>query len=406
MAEKLRKKFIIVSVSSVLVVIFIIAGLINLSNYGQIHRRADELLQILTENDGYFPKENREDKNRGMPAGISKEAPFFTRFFTIKTDEQGNITTVDTGKVSAISTAEAIEYGVEALGKTNSEGLIDHYKFAKVEQPYGNLLVFVDCSRDFQFFYDSLKTSLFISFAGVVGVFILVFFLSKKAVAPVVESYEKQKEFITNVSHELKTPLAIIKANTEVLEIDGGETQWSRCIHNQVNRLNVLVGSLISLSQMEEAKEVFEKSEFLLSNIIQEMAMHFQILAASENKTIRTEIQEGITYFGDEAQIMQLVSIILDNGVKYARTETEIRLKLQRHGKRILLEMSNFAEGLSVGDYEMLFERFYRLDGSRNSQSGGTGIGLSVAKSIVARHKGKISARSIDGKILTISILL
>ncbi len=406
MVEKLRKKFILISVSAVFVVVFIIALSSNLANYAQIERNADELLDVLVENDGYFPKKVNHDFEFKLPPKMSPEAPFSTRFFTVKTDNQGNIFEVDTGKISAASNEQALKYANNVLNSKKTSGFIDDYKYKIANKEYGLLIVFVDVGRDLQIFYSFLRSSLIIGSIAIIAVFIIVLIFSKRAIAPIAESYEKQKQFITDAGHELRTPLAIISTNTDVLEIENGENQWTKSIHNQVLRLSNLVESLVSLTRMDEEKNQLTKKNFSLSDLVLGTAEQFQELSKSYDKDLVLNIEKGISYYGDEQSIILLTSILLDNALKYALKGSSISISLNKLGKHYILQTINQADDLNVGSYDIFFERFYRSNSSRNSKSGGYGIGLSLAKSIVLKHKGKIKAESLDGKTIIFSVQL
>lgn len=406
MVEKLRKKFILISVSAVFVVVFIIALSSNLANYAQIERNADELLDVLVENDGYFPKKVNHDFEFKLPPKMSPEAPFSTRFFTVKTDNQGNIFEVDTGKISAASNEQALNYANNVLNSKKTSGFINDYKYKIANKEYGLLIVFVDVGRDLQIFYSFLRSSLIIGLIGIVAVFIIVLIFSKRAIAPIAESYEKQKQFITDAGHELKTPLTIISTNTDVLEIENGENQWTKSIHNQVLKLSNLVESLVSLTRMDEEKNQLTKKNFSLSDLVLGTAEQFQELSKSYDKDLVLNIEKDISYYGDEQSIILLTSILLDNALKYALKGSSISISLNKLGKHYILQTINQADDLNVGSYDIFFERFYRSNSSRNSKSGGYGIGLSLAKSIVLKHKGKIKAESLDGKTIIFSVQL
>ncbi|TCO70388.1 sensor histidine kinase [Marinisporobacter balticus] len=405
MIKKLQRKFIIIAVSSVVLVILVIATFINVLNYGQIGRHADAILTVLSENDGHFPKHNKHKNDYKLPPKMSPEVPFSTRFFIVKLDDNENVISVDTGKISAISASKAVKAAEKVLKNRKETGLIQNYKYVVTEKDYGKLIVFVDCERDIEMFRFFLLDSIYISIAALSAVFVLVLIFSKKAIAPIAESYEKQKQFITDASHELKTPLAIIGTSTEVLEMDYGENQWTKSIRNQVDRLSDLVSNLVSLTRMDEEKNNLEKIDFSLSDAVFENAAPFKRVAEANGKRLELEIEKNISYCANEPLLRQLVSILLDNAIKYARDNSEIKLSLKKQGKRYILEITNQSEHLKQGNLDIFFERFYRADSSRNSSTGGYGIGLSIAKAIVKKHKGKITAQSPDGKNLIITAI-
>lgn len=405
MAKKLRRKFIIIAVSAVFVVLLLLAGVINLAYYQQMEEHSEELLEILAENEGYFPKK-KDNKDYDLPPHMSEETPFSTRYFTVKTDKNDECIMVDTGKIRSVSTSDAAAYAKELLQKDEESGFYKNYMYLISEKNYGNLTIFLDCSMELRSFFLLIRISSLVCITGTLAVFLLVLILSPKAIAPVVKSYEKQKQFITDASHELKTPLAIINTNTEVIEMEQGENDWTKSIHNQVNKLSKLVENLIVLSRMDEEKHELQKTDFSISDAVEETCEAFQSLAVSNNKRILLQVEKNLTYCGNESSLRQLLSILLDNAVKYGASGSLILVTLKKQGSKYILETSNEAEGLKTGSYDIIFERFYRMDTSRNSKSGGYGIGLSIANAIVKKHKGKITANSPDGKKLVITVIL
>lgn len=251
------------------------------------------------------------------------------------------------------------------------------------------------------------RNSILVSLCGILGVFGLVVPLSRHAIQPVAESYEKQKQSITNAGHEIKTPLAIIDSCAEVLEMEQGENKWTSGIRGQVKRLSALTASLVFLARMDEggASLTRARTEFSLSEAVADMLEPFALLAESGHLHLTSEIQPNVTYCGSEQMLRQLCSILADNAVKYALPQSEIHFTLVRRGKKIVLTSENQAENLTAGDQRVLFDRFYRGDTFHSSEKSGYGIGLSMAQAIAIAHGGKITADS-DGKVLRITVTL
>ena len=236
---------------------------------------------------------------------------------------------------------------------------------------------------------------------------ILLLLLSKRIVRPVAESYEKQKQFITDAGHELKTPLTIIGADADLAEMEWGENQWIQDIRRQTQRLTELTQDLIYLSRMEEEGLSLQSIDFPLSDVAEEMAHSFLPLAQNQGKRLEIAVQPMLSFRGDEKSIRQLCSILLDNALKYSPQEGELLFRLEKQGKNILLSVSNTtSQPIKKEELCHLFDRFYRTDPSRNSQTGGYGLGLSIARSIVTTHKGKIRAESPQESVLTIQVTL
>lgn len=406
MIEKLRRKIIIIAMCSTFIVLAVIVLFINLFNYAQINRQTDMLLELLTENDGRFPNIDKRMEDYNMePHGITVETPFSTRFFTVSADENNSIITVNTGKVAATTTDQASQYAQKILKKGEKTGFMGFYKYSVVPKDYGNLIVFIDCRRDIETITAFIKNSMLISAGGLLSVFILVLILSKKAVEPVAQSYEKQKRFITDAGHELKTPIAIIAANTEVLEMDYGESQWTSSIYNQTKRMTELTTSLMELARMEEDNNSMQMIDFSMSDAVVESVEPFIALANSKDKEIHMNIDKDISFRGNEQSIRQLVSILLDNSIKYSPEKGKIEVALKKQGRHIQLSTCNSGKDLTQKNLDLLFDRFYRADSSRNSQTGGYGIGLSIAKGIVTKHKGKIKAESCQPDLIRITAI-
>ena len=434
MIRNLRKKFILVAMLSTLVVLAAIMGVVNISNYKEVLDRADEMTTLLEKNDGKFPEEPKADgeevpqKPDGNTAGnmigenndqqvppekpendrehFSVETPFETRYFTVTMDEKGEVTDCDLDQIAAVDEDTAEEYAKNVSGKSGTTGFMGIYRYRVTKTEDGTKYVFLDCRREISNFQTVLITTVSVSGLGLAAVFVLVVIFSRMVFRPVEESIQKQKRFITDASHELKTPLTIIDANTEVMEMESGESQWTKSTRKQIQRLAGLVQQLVALSRLDEEKGLQDIAEFDLSEAVSESVQPYGALAQTKEKHLTLNIEGGLMYTGDEKSIRQLSGILMDNAVKYSSEKGNIALTLKKKGKKILLEVYNDADGLPQGKLDVLFERFYRLDSSRNSGTGGSGIGLSVAQAIVQAHKGRITAENKTGNGLMITVLL
>ena len=419
MIRDLRKKFILVAMLSTMLVLTAIMGVVNFSNYREMLDRADEMTALLEQNDGKFPEEpswHEQDDTETPPAKpendekdksrFSVETPFETRYFTVTVDENGEVTDCDLDRIAAVDEETAEEYTQTAQQKNKTTGFQGIYRYRVTETEDGAKYVFLDCRREISNFRTVLVTTISVSLLGLAAVFVLVVIFSRMVFRPVEESIQKQKRFIKDASHELKTPLTIIDANIEVMEMESGESQWTKSTRKQIQRLSGLVQQLVTLSRLDEEKGLEEKCEFNLSEAVSECVQPYESLAQTREKNLTLNIEEDITYTGDERSIRQLAGILMDNAVKYSSENGNITLTLKKKGKKIFLEVYNDADDLPQGKLDVLFERFYRLDSSRNSGTGGSGIGLSMAKAIVQAHKGKITAENKNGRGLTITVIL
>lgn len=402
MIRKLQRKLVMAAMLSLLLVLTVILGVVGTLNYHQIVADADSILALLQENDGSFPSGNLPET--GMPKGnrrFSPELPYETRFFAVFLTADGDVLSVNTGKIAAVDTTTAIAYAKSAVSTGRERGFLGDYRYTIYTAREETHIIFLDYGREMGTFRTFLFTSVGVSLAGLLAVLLLLLFFSGRIVKPFSENYEKQKQFITNAGHELKTPLTIIDADAEVLEMDIGENEWLRDIQAQTKRLAQLTNSLVLLSRAEERPQT-EWIEFPVSDLVEETVEAFQAPARTRHKTLTSHVQPMLSMQGDEKAIRELVSILLDNAIKYSNDEGRIELTLERQKNALRLSVFNTADAVSREHLSRLFDRFYRGDGSRNSQTGGYGLGLSIASAIVAAHKGRITAETPDGKSLVI----
>lgn len=411
MIRKLRVKLIFASMLSLFIVLLVIMGTISVLNYRSVTGNADEILALLAKNDGAFPDVPVSGEQRS-PGGdprkrdalFSPELPYESRYFSVFIDEGHHVISVNTGKVKAVDTSAAIEYAQEVLENGKSSGFIGNYRYIVYASGTETHMIFLDCYRNLETLRAFIVTGISVSLAGLFAVLLLMIFLSGRIVKPFIRNYEKQKRFITDAGHELKTPLTIIDADAEILEMDLGSNEWLGDIRTQTKRLADLTNTLILLARMDEEQPQLNMIEFPLSDVVEETADAFQSLAKTRDKTLNMSITPMIAMRGDENAIRCLTGILLDNAVKYADPHGVITLRLEKQRNAILLSVMNTTEHISREDLPHLFDRFYRTDQSRNARTGGYGLGLSIASAIVAAHKGKITASTKDEKSLLITV--
>lgn len=410
MIRKLRHKMIFASMLSLLVVLAVIFSVAGVLNYRKIVTDANRVLDILVENDGKFPIEERpgndlpfDDKPRKFDRRFSAELPYESRYFSVFFATDESIISVNTGKIATENTQTAVEYARTVIRSGKERGFSDDYRYAVYTVKDETHIVFLDCGREMSAFRSFLLTSGTVSAAGLAAVLLLLFFLSARIVKPFSENYEKQKQFITDAGHELKTPLTIIDADAEVLEMEIGENEWLSDIQTQTKRLTELTNNLIQLSRAEEQPQI-EKIEFPLSDLAEETLDGFRTLAKTQNKRLSAHIQPMLSMNGDQKAIRQLMSILMDNAVKYSDDGGKIEFTVEKQKNVIRLSVFNTAEYVSKESLPHLFDRFYRADKSRSSKTGGYGLGLSIAAAIAAAHKGKIAAATNDERSILITV--
>ena len=404
MIRKLRIKFIALSMMALFVLLGVIVVGMNIINYSAVVAEADQTLSLLAKNRGVFPKPENVER-RELPPDMSPEKPYETRYFSVLLDKNGEVVQTDTGKIKAIGSRQAIDYAAQVMASDKSSGFIESYRFMLGAEEEFIRITFLDCGSRIASFRTFLLSSIGMALTGYVLFFFAILFFSGRIIRPVTESYKKQKRFITDAGHEIKTPLTIIKADVDVLEMEYGENEWLEDIQKQSKRLAELTNDLVYLARMEETEDSMQMIEFPLSDVVSEAAWSFQALAQTQGKEFSCEIQPMLSITGNEKAIHQLVGILLDNALKYSPEHGRVSLTVEKQSRSILLSVFNTTETLISKEHlPLLFERFYRMDPSRESRIGGYGIGLSVAKAIVAGHNGKIQAKTEDGHSLQITV--
>ena len=389
MFKSLRRKFIATAVGSVAVVVAVLAITLNFINFNKLEERIDTTLLEASKSQALI-KIFTEDGDDLVITKNSSSPTDYNGFSIAKVDNIGRVIKAYRDD-SLLPDQDALQDKViEAIKVGKTSGFIGSYRFLKVESNVGNLILFLNCQRELDSFESFLKNSILISFVVIVSVLILVILVSKKVIAPIQETYIKQKQFITGASHELKTPLAIISSNADVLEMEHGDSKWTNNIHNQVERLSSLVNSLVVFSRMEE-KDSVERAQFNLTEALKSRIEDFNELANFQKKYIVTDIDSALNYYGEKDSIVQLMDILLENAIKYAPEDSDILVSLKKNRKNAILKVSNKAD-VKKGDLSKVFDRFYRLDESRNSTIKGYGIGLSMAQLIAEKHKETIRA--------------
>lgn len=401
MFKSLRKKFIATAVGSVAVVIAILAIALNFINFNKLEERIDTTLLDASRSQALI-KIFAEDGDDLVITKNSSSATEYNGFSIAKVDNNGRIIKAYRDD-SLIADQDTLQSKViEALEKGKTSGFIGSYRFLKVETNVGNLILFLNCQRELDSYESFVKNSVLISIGVILSVLVLIILISKKVIAPIQETYLKQKQFITGASHELKTPLAIISSNADVLEMMNGDSKWTTNIHNQVDRLTSLVNSLVVFSRMEE-KDTVERTSFDLTETLKSRIEDFDELANFQKKYIVTDIDENLNYYGEKDSIIQLMDILLENAIKYAPEDSDILVKLNKNRKYATLKVSNKAN-VEKGDLSKVFDRFYRLDESRNSAIKGYGIGLSMAQLIAEKHKETIQAYAPEDGVFKIEV--
>lgn len=423
MVEKLRYRITLIAILALSIVLTVLCISLSLFLRFNYISSTNQTLDYISENVHFFkdnkiPPDNTYEEYEANEENFSEVIGFGSvinentlrgaRFFTVFFDENGEIYDSDISHISELSQEKAELISQKVYNEYKESGEIHNFRYLKTEERNGfSHIVFLDCSSTLRPLYFAQFMSISISLFLVGAMTLIVWALSKIAAKPFLENFETQKQFITNASHEIKTPLAIIDANAEVLKLTQGDNEWIDSIQNQTKRLSKLVKRLMVLSKAEEIgveKIYFDK--FSLSDAVLETVSFYNVLSQKNNITITTNVAPDIFVRGDEGSVRQLVEILLENAVKYCDENGVIEINLKPKLANASLDISNTCSNPpDKKSFDKIFDRFYRYDSSRSRKTGGYGIGLSIAKAIVDKHKGKISASS-DKDRVTFSVVI
>ena len=317
-------------------------------------------------------------------------------FFIIMADDEGNY--LATLNNEDITEETAQKYITAILDDGAQTGMVNHtFQFYRQPKSNGTLMVFTDKGAEMDTLAQMKRTTIIIGVVSVVVLSVAAFFLSKKSIEPIKTAFEQQKRFVSDASHELKTPLTVISANADVLAGEIGENKWLNYIKSQTDRMNVLVNDLLNLTRLENNTTDFICTDFDLSKAAENTALPFECQAFEMNRKFVVDIEEGITVNGSERHIKQMMAIFIDNALKYSNEGGTVKVTLGRHGDKKVFSVFNTGQGVREDEKEKIFERFYRSDESRNRATGGYGLGLAIAKSVIDKHKFKVHVENQEG---------
>ena len=418
MINRLRNRFIRIATLSVAAVMLLLTAILNIAYYVSTDSDLRDTLTLIYENQGTIPISDRapssvpeappdgqtppddNSKTTAHQGPFTPETPFSTRYFVLRYDSDGELQEAELDNIASVDEDDLAQYLSAALKNGAGYGRIGDYRFFVAHTGSGrNMAIFLNC-------YQELRAERTVLIWSVIGdavctllVLLLVVLLSRRAIDPVVRSAEQQKQFITDASHELKTPITVIATSLRVLEMETGKQKWIDKAQAQTEKLTELVNSMVTLSRMDEEESPLKMEEFNISDAVEETAGSFADFALSRGHELRIDAAPGIIYRGDEYAVRQLVSILLDNAVKYAADSSPISVELRPARRGVVLRAENSCVSPENIEADKLFDRFYRADPSR-SESSGFGIGLSIARSIAEGHRGRISARLLGDKIV------
>lgn len=345
--------------------------------------------------------------------GAGPDSPMMTSSIIIDLDTDNNIANVVTfmevDKEILEDTVYKIIKSDKKFDKVKIEG--SSYGYLKEATNKGIKIVLMSREPQINALSSLLSSFLTIGSISLIGLLFISIYLTNRTIKPIKDSFEKQKQFIADASHELKTPLAIIRTNTSVILSNKDDTvnnqiKWINYINNQTERMAKLIDEMLSLAKLDTGKELIKFSTFDLSKLLNNILLTFEAVIFENKIELETNILNDVFLKGDKESIKKVCIILLDNAIKYTNKDGKIYVDLNLDKNKIRLKVRNTGEGIKKEDLNKIFERFYRVDTSRARETGGYGLGLSIAKSIVESHNGRIYAESNLGKDTTFTIEL
>lgn len=407
MFNKLRNRFLLVNLVIISFMMLLAFSSIYTITYQNVRNDIDMELHKVSDYsrkpDGNFgaprqggghpPQEPTGNMNMPQERSIS---------FSLQTDEEWNITAT-TSRFNMDS--DFYKLAINKASSNNSDNgqfNLDGNRWAYLTQKNeaGYFITYLDVTAQQKILTNLVYTFTAVGLVMLIVIFFTSRFFANRSIAPVKEAFNKQKQFIADASHELKTPLAVINTNADVLLSNSEDTihnqsKWLHVIKSETERMKTLTNDLLYLTEMDDSKASMIFTNFNVSESVESVILTMEAVIFEKNISLNYEIQPDLTVRGNSEQIKQVVMILLDNGIKYTNPKGSITLTLKKRQNDILLTVTNTGEGISSEHLERIFDRFYRADPSRSRKHGGYGLGLAIAKSIVEQHKGKIYAKSV-----------
>ncbi len=394
MIYKLRKKMLMICCSSVIGVFSLILVLIGIFTTRQINANMDMMTDRISDGNGVFLPFDQDNpippSNGQFPGFFTEESPFSTRFFTVWLNDTGKIVGENIDSISSVTREQAHQYAQAVMSSGRERGWSDHFRYKVFDTDRGQGIVFVDGSTSQFLSRTIVLIAGLVLLASMSVIIVLIVLLSKRAVRPIAQSYEKQKQFVTDANHELKTPLTLILTNLDIMESELGHSEWIDDIRVEGQRMGSLISQLTALSRLDEDQIQMSVSDFSISDLCYDTLSEFAPMVENKGFSLTFEIQSHVQYAGDEGAIRQLVAILLDNAIKYCDPAGNIFVSLSANRQTSIAIENTFCNVDQV-ELDRLFDRFYRADKARTAGSG-FGIGLSLARSIAEKHNGDIYA--------------
>jgi len=405
MFKKSRRK-IVAAIMSILVLLWVgTLGVIYASSYFEMTKQNKQMLQAHAEmyslpnsfEEMMPPNRPRPDGNHGFNPGFDPQSPMFrlSTFYTVAVSYDGDILEIKNEPPTVHSDDDLKGLAQKIIKDNKHYGTADNLAFYKTDKGGYTLVTFMDNTVINESAITLFRYTLIFGGVALILFFFLSVFLARKIVNPLEESYQKQKQFISDAGHELKTPVSVVSANAELLSREIGDNQWLQNIQYENERMGMLVGQLLDLARTENVAPQMEYIDF--SRLVAGEALPFESVAFEKGLTLNTNITSNIGVIGNSTQLKQIVSILLDNAIRHSKEKGEVWLTLTKEHGVAKLSVINKGDEIPAEQRDHIFERFYRVDTARNGEDKHYGLGLAIAKAITTSHKGNIAVHCFDG---------
>lgn len=405
MERMLRRRFVQGSMLAFAILIFMIAVGVFLVNYVQMEAASEQLLEVLLSQGELLQRPPDIDQRRSRRPGENLFFPGAAH--DIRVDKEGNILAVHSLGFTHTSEEELGHLAEDILSLDSPGGKQGAFRYEIVtEKGGGRRLVLVDNSVRMHVLLDTLRGTVLMAAVSLLLLFVILQPVARRVSRAWLRNINCQKEFITNASHELKTPVAIMTANLDAMELMMGENRWSRNIRGQAGRLTRLIAQLMMISRLDEGLSRDQKRAVDLSALVRSELENYREPMERRQLTLKAQVEDGLTMRGHGEALGQLMRMLLDNAVQYAQEGGSLMLTAHSRHRSVVIQLDNSVTALPDCPPESLFERFTRGDAAHNQQTGGCGIGLSAARSIAQSHRGAVTAAYPDAATFRVTVTL
>ncbi len=412
MIKKTQQKFIAITLGAISLVLVLILGVLNFCVYAAIIVNARNNIEQIQQRRGFIFSDQSvgdfyaQEPEVFMPEGINDSGMASYMYVRINNSGVASQPFITTNMNNRYTADEIYTIAKRLIESDIDKGFYMDMMYEVTRGDLNTVVTVIDLKNDMSLMNSLFRISDIIVISSLVFVFIFSYYLSRWAIKPVKESLEKQRRFISDASHELKTPLTVISANADVLEAEIGDNKWLSNIKSQSEVMSALVFDLLDLAKMDETSEEMIFNTFDLSSVVLSKTLEFECTAFECGKTFEQNITEGISYRGNEDSIKHLVTILIDNAIKHSDEKGIIRVTLTTSGNKKIFQVYNTGNGIKNSEKDKIFNRFYRSDESRSKETGGYGLGLSIAKSITEAHDGIITVDGEENKWISFTVVL